>query len=67
VPGVATLAEADGILAAWFDRHRCEAALVRPDHLVYGVARSLGEVEALVQRACTALKWRSSQERPWRS
>ncbi|MGK6307748.1 bifunctional 3-(3-hydroxy-phenyl)propionate/3-hydroxycinnamic acid hydroxylase [Variovorax sp. DT-64] len=55
VPGVATLTEADGILAAWFERHQCEAALVRPDHLVYGVARSLGEVEALLQRACKTL------------
>ncbi|MDQ0586366.1 bifunctional 3-(3-hydroxy-phenyl)propionate/3-hydroxycinnamic acid hydroxylase [Variovorax paradoxus] len=59
-PGMATLAEADGILAAWFERHQCEAALVRPDHLVYGVARSLGEAAILMQRACgdlgTALK-----------
>ena len=53
--GIATLAEADGILAAWFERHQCEAALVRPDHLVYGVARGAGEVEALMQRACRTL------------
>jgi 3-(3-hydroxy-phenyl)propionate hydroxylase len=53
--GIATLAEADGILAAWFERHRCEAALVRPDHLVYGVARGAGEVAALMQRACSTL------------
>ncbi|CAN7348228.1 bifunctional 3-(3-hydroxy-phenyl)propionate/3-hydroxycinnamic acid hydroxylase [Variovorax paradoxus] len=55
VPGIAMLAEADGILAAWFERHQCEGALVRPDHLVYGVARILGEVEALMQRACKTL------------
>jgi 3-(3-hydroxy-phenyl)propionate hydroxylase len=55
VPGVATMREADGILAAWFDHHQCEAALVRPDHLVYGVARRLGEAQALVQRACRTL------------
>ena len=50
-PGVFTLDETDGILAAWFERHGCQAALVRPDHLVYGVARSLEEAGVLVQRA----------------
>ncbi|SDH75376.1 3-(3-hydroxy-phenyl)propionate hydroxylase [Variovorax sp. OV700] len=53
--GVATLVEADGILAAWFERHQCEAALVRPDHLVYGVARDAEDIEALMRRACKAL------------
>ena len=53
--GVATLVEADGILAAWFERHQCKAALVRPDHLVYGVARSAEDIEALMRRACKAL------------
>ena len=53
--GVAVMAEADGILSAWFDRHRCEAALVRPDHLVYGVARTCGDIGELVRRACTRL------------
>ncbi len=48
-------ARADGILAAWFERHHCKAALVRPDHLVYGVARSLGDTETLMQRACRTL------------
>jgi hypothetical protein len=28
------------ILRAWFERHRCAAAIVRPDHYVYGVAGS---------------------------
>jgi 3-(3-hydroxy-phenyl)propionate hydroxylase len=32
------VAEEDGVLAAWFDHHRCRAAIVRPDHYVYGVA-----------------------------
>ncbi|MFS2102424.1 bifunctional 3-(3-hydroxy-phenyl)propionate/3-hydroxycinnamic acid hydroxylase [Variovorax sp. Varisp85] len=54
-PGVVKLAEADGILAAWFERHGCEAALVRPDHLVYGVARTCGDIGELVRRACTRL------------
>jgi 3-(3-hydroxy-phenyl)propionate hydroxylase len=50
-PNVLKLAEADGILAAWFERHGCEAALVRPDHLVYGVARTLEDAGVLMQRA----------------
>jgi 3-(3-hydroxy-phenyl)propionate hydroxylase len=32
--------ELDGVLARWFERHGCCAALVRPDHYVYGVAAS---------------------------
>ncbi len=35
LPGALT--ERDGILAAWFDRHAVTAALIRPDHYVYGV------------------------------
>ena len=31
-------AELDGVLERWFVRHRCSAAIVRPDHYVYGVA-----------------------------
>jgi 3-(3-hydroxy-phenyl)propionate hydroxylase len=30
--------ELDGVLARWFDRYGCRAAVVRPDHYVYGVA-----------------------------
>jgi 3-(3-hydroxy-phenyl)propionate hydroxylase len=30
--------ELDGVLARWFERHECRAAVVRPDHYVYGVA-----------------------------
>ena len=33
-----TAHEADGIVTAWFARHGVRAALVRPDHYVYGVA-----------------------------
>jgi 3-(3-hydroxy-phenyl)propionate hydroxylase len=31
--------ETEGVLAAWFAKHDCAAAVVRPDHYVYGVAR----------------------------
>lgn len=46
--GVAGLAEADGIVAAWFARHEAAAALVRPDHYVYGVGHNAQEIDALV-------------------
>jgi 3-(3-hydroxy-phenyl)propionate hydroxylase len=32
--------ELDGVLERWFARHDCCAAVVRPDHYVYGVAAS---------------------------
>lgn len=38
--------ELDGVLAHWFAQHDCEAAIVRPDHYVYGVARNAGELSA---------------------
>jgi 3-(3-hydroxy-phenyl)propionate hydroxylase len=31
--------ELDGVMAGWFDRHGCRAAIVRPDHYVFGVVR----------------------------
>ncbi len=43
------LAEAEGVLARWFDHHGCCAALVRPDHYVFGVAGPDG-IAALVAR-----------------
>jgi 3-(3-hydroxy-phenyl)propionate hydroxylase len=46
--------ELDGVLASWFERHHCRAAVVRPDHYVYGVADSgealLDMVAGLLQR-----------------
>ena len=32
--------EVDDVLARWFLQHECSAAIVRPDHYVYGVASS---------------------------
>ena len=43
--GLDAVIEEDGVLAAWFDHHGCRAAIVRPDHYVFGVAsdaRALG-------------------------
>jgi 3-(3-hydroxy-phenyl)propionate hydroxylase len=30
--------ELDGVLARWFDAHGCHAAIIRPDHYVFGTA-----------------------------
>lgn len=57
-PGAITLdelAERDGILAAWFTRHGVTAALIRPDHYVYGVDN---DVAALLARYDQATKTR---------
>jgi 3-(3-hydroxy-phenyl)propionate hydroxylase len=46
--------ELDGVLARWFARYGCCAALVRPDHYVYGVAGSaagLTELLAALQKS----------------
>ena len=44
-----TVTESDGIVTAWFARHGACAALVRPDHYVYGVAASPADIAGLVQ------------------
>ncbi len=49
------LDESDGVLAAWFERHGCTAALVRPDHYVFGTAREGAAVPALLAEAAAAL------------
>ncbi len=36
--------ETEGVLARWFERHACRAALVRPDHYVYGVASDASQL-----------------------
>ncbi|KAF1018725.1 MAG: 3-(3-hydroxy-phenyl)propionate/3-hydroxycinnamic acid hydroxylase [Paracidovorax wautersii] len=43
--------ETDSVLAAWFDRHQAIAALVRPDHYVFGAA---GDLPSLRQQLAQA-------------
>jgi len=38
--GSSTLSEAEGVLAQWFERHGVQAAIVRPDHYIYGVCNT---------------------------
>jgi 3-(3-hydroxy-phenyl)propionate hydroxylase len=49
------LRECDGIMAKWFDQHRCTAAIVRPDHYVYGIAATVAEISRLTQELSRTL------------
>ena len=58
-PVSATVAEVDGVMARWFDTHDCRAAIVRPDHYVFAVARTPGRPR---RRAWSDLQRRASGE-----
>jgi len=47
-------AEPDGLLAAWFERNGCVAALVRPDRYVFGTAERIEDEEGLVREAAAS-------------
>ncbi|RYY93949.1 MAG: FAD-binding monooxygenase, partial [Comamonadaceae bacterium] len=47
--------ELHGVVAQWMQRHGCVAALVRPDHYVYGIATHGAEIAALVEEAAAEL------------
>lgn len=47
--------EAEGVVADWFLRHRCAAAIVRPDHYVHAVANSPDESAEQLLRLCARL------------
>ena len=38
--------EAEGVAARWFEQQACSAAIVRPDHYVWGVARTAQDLHA---------------------
>lgn len=40
--------EAEGVVAAWMQRHGCHAALLRPDHYVFGTAADATTLQALL-------------------
>lgn len=52
--------EADGVVAAWMQRHACHAALVRPDHYVFGTAATHDGLAALLAERAS---WLPSNER----
>ncbi|WP_262049407.1 bifunctional 3-(3-hydroxy-phenyl)propionate/3-hydroxycinnamic acid hydroxylase [Bradyrhizobium sp. Bra78] len=43
------LQETEGVLASWFDRHDAIATIVRPDHYVFGTARTAAELGDLLR------------------
>ncbi|CAN7718961.1 bifunctional 3-(3-hydroxy-phenyl)propionate/3-hydroxycinnamic acid hydroxylase [Mesorhizobium amorphae] len=49
------LVEEDRVLADWLTSKRARAALVRPDHVVFGTAADSGEAEQLVDQLRTVL------------
>jgi len=46
--GSAGVHEQDGVVAQWLARHGCHAALVRPDHYVFGVAGDAADFRDLM-------------------
>ena len=51
-----TLAEEDGVLESWFDRHGCRAAIVRPDHYVFGIANDANALGRMISGLATRLQ-----------
>ncbi|WP_407117772.1 bifunctional 3-(3-hydroxy-phenyl)propionate/3-hydroxycinnamic acid hydroxylase [Bradyrhizobium sp. LMG 9283] len=49
------LEESEGVLADWFDRHGVVAAIVRPDHYVFGTARNPAELGGLLREISSRL------------
>jgi 3-(3-hydroxy-phenyl)propionate hydroxylase len=47
--GSPELIETEGVLAKWFAAQDVQAAIVRPDHYIYGVARTPQEVSIQLQ------------------
>ena len=50
------LKETEGVLASWFDRHGVIAAIVRPDHYVFGTARNGIELADLLDEINVRLR-----------
>lgn len=47
--------EAEGVVATWMQRHSAHAALVRPDHYVFGTAADAAGAQALLAEWATRL------------
>ncbi len=55
LPQTHRVVEIDGVLAGWFQRNECRAAIVRPDHYVYGVATDVATLAASLLQLDAAL------------
>ena len=51
-----TVAEEDGVLAGWYERHSCRAAIVRPDHYVFGVVNDASALGKMLSELSTRLQ-----------
>jgi 3-(3-hydroxy-phenyl)propionate hydroxylase len=51
-----TVAEQDGVVARWFDRHECAAAIVRPDHYVFGVTSDATSLSLMMSELSSRLQ-----------
>ncbi len=47
--GAVSVTEVEGVVASWLQRHQCSAAIVRPDHYVFGVASNRVELERQIE------------------
>jgi 3-(3-hydroxy-phenyl)propionate hydroxylase len=54
--GPAVFAERDGVMARWFETNKCNTALVRPDHYVFGVAADEKTLSSLLVNLRERLK-----------
>jgi 3-(3-hydroxy-phenyl)propionate hydroxylase len=45
--------EERGVVRRWFDQHECAAAIVRPDHYVYGVASETSALATMLSELAT--------------
>jgi 2-polyprenyl-6-methoxyphenol hydroxylase-like FAD-dependent oxidoreductase len=54
--------DVDGVYAKWFADNKLEAAIVRPDFYVFGVAKSVEEIESLVLELRGRIAWKRATE-----
>jgi 3-(3-hydroxy-phenyl)propionate hydroxylase len=54
--GPEIVAEEDGVLEGWFDHHGCRAAIIRPDHYVFGVANENSTLGKMLCELATRLQ-----------
>jgi 3-(3-hydroxy-phenyl)propionate hydroxylase len=54
--GERTLTEESGVVAGWFKRHHCSAAIVRPDHYVFGVCADAKSLCAMLSELSLRLQ-----------
>jgi len=50
------VAEESGVVARWFGRHQCAAAIVRPDHYVFGVSTDATSLAAMMSELSSRLQ-----------